>query len=96
MNNSEKTRLDRIEEKIDKMAEAVIALARAEEKISNLDETTRITLKRMVQYDERIRNLEQVQADNTTTIKTIRSIVWTFISGIITAICGILAWIIKE
>jgi hypothetical protein len=96
MNNSEKTRLDRIEEKIDKMAEAVIALARAEEKISNLDETTRITLKRMVQYDERIRNLEQVQADNTTTIRTIRSIVWTFVSGIITAICGILAWIIKE
>jgi DNA-binding ferritin-like protein len=96
MNNSEKTRLDRIEEKIDKMAEAVIALARAEEKISNLDETTRITLKRMVEYDERIRNLEQVQADNTTTIRTIRSIVWTFISGIITAICGILAWIIKE
>ena len=29
MNSSEKTRLDRIEEKIDKMADAIIALARA-------------------------------------------------------------------
>jgi hypothetical protein len=48
MNANEKTRLDRIEEKIDKMADAIIALARAEEKISNLDETTRIILKRMV------------------------------------------------
>lgn len=33
MNQTEKHRLDRIEEKIDKMTEAVIALARAEEKI---------------------------------------------------------------
>ena len=53
MNANEKTRLDRIEEKIDKMADAIIALARAEEKISNLDETTRIILKRMVAQEER-------------------------------------------
>jgi hypothetical protein len=33
MDSREKTRLDRIEEKIDKMAEAVVSLARAEEKI---------------------------------------------------------------
>ena len=38
MNQSDKTRLDRIEEKIDRMSEAVIALARAEEKIISLDE----------------------------------------------------------
>ena len=40
MNKSENTRLDRIEEKIDKLAEAVISIARAEEKIHNLEEKT--------------------------------------------------------
>lgn len=48
MNAGESNRLDRIEEKIDKMAEAIIALARAEEKIVTLDDATRIILKRMV------------------------------------------------
>ena len=88
MNANEKTRLDRIEEKIDKMADAIIALARAEEKISNLDETTRIILKRMVAQEERLRHVEQQQADAEGTLKTIKSIAWTFVSAIITALGG--------
>ena len=95
MNANEKTRLDRIEEKIDKMADAIIALARAEEKISNLDETTRIILKRMVAQDERLRHVEQQQADAEGTLKTIKSIAWTFVSAIITALGGAIIWIIR-
>ena len=72
MNSNEKSRLDRIEEKIDRMAEAIIALARAEEKISNLDETTRITLKRLVAQEERLRQVEKTQADAEGTLKTVR------------------------
>ncbi len=94
MNANEKTRLDRIEEKIDKMADAIIALARAEEKISNLDETTRIILKRMVAQEERLRHVEQQQADAEGTLKTIKSIAWTFVSAIITALGGAIIWML--
>ena len=94
MTAGEKNRLDRIEEKIDKMAEAVIALARAEEKIHNLDETTRIILKRLVAQEERLREVEMQQSDAEGTLKTIRSIVWTFVSAIITALGGALIWIL--
>lgn len=94
MNATEKTRLDRIEEKIDKMADAIIALARAEEKISNLDDTTRIILKRMVAQEERLRVVEQRQADADGTLKTIKSIVWTFVSAIITALGGAVIWML--
>ena len=38
MNANERTRLDRIEEKIDKLADAVVSIARAEEKIHSLEE----------------------------------------------------------
>lgn len=93
MNQSEKHRLDRIEEKIDKMTEAVIALARAEEKIVSLDETTRMILQKMVDQDERLRKVEAVQHDNETTIKAIKSIVWTTISALITTAAATLAWI---
>ena len=92
MNSNEKTRLDRIEEKIDKMADAIIALARAEEKITNLDETTRIILKRMVDQDQRLRAVEQQQADAEGTLHTIKSIAWTFISAIIAGLGAAVVW----
>ena len=94
MNSSEKTRLDRIEEKIDKMADAIIALARAEEKITNLDETTRIILKRMVAQEERLRHVEQQQADSESTLNVVKSIAWTFVSAIITGLGGVLIWML--
>ena len=93
MNQSDKTRLDRIEEKIDRMSEAVIALARAEEKIISLDETTRMILRKMVSQDERLRKVENTQHDNETTIKTIKSVVWTTISALITTAVATLAWL---
>ena len=94
MNSNERTRLDRIEEKIDKMADAIIALARAEEKITALDETTRIILKRMVAQDERLRTVEQLQADTEGTLKTIKSITWTFVSAVVTGLAGAVLWMI--
>ena len=78
------------------MSEAVIALARAEEKIVNLDETTRMILKRVVEQDERLRQVEAIQQDNQSTIKTIRSVVWTAISALITSAIGALAWIFND
>jgi len=77
MNSSEKTRLDRIEEKI-----------------TNLDETTRIILKRMVAQEERLRHVEQQQADAEGTLKTVKSIAWTFVSAIITGLGGAILWMI--
>jgi hypothetical protein len=76
------------------MADAIIALARAEEKISNLDETTRIILKRMVAQEERLRKVEQTQVDAEGTLQTIKSIAWTFVSAIITALGGALIWML--
>ena len=93
MNQGDKQRLDRIEEKIDRMSEAVIALARAEEKIISLDETTRMILQKMVNQDERLRKVENVQHENESTIKPIKSIVWTTISALITTAVATLAWL---
>ena len=93
MNHGDKQRLDRIEEKIDKMTEAVIALARAEEKIVNLDETSRMILQKMVDQDERLRKVEDIQHENESTITAIKSIVWTTVSALITAGAGVIVWI---
>jgi len=93
MNNSEQTRLDRIEQKIDKMSEAVVSLARAEEKIANLSDTTHIILKRLVDYDSRIRKMERVSSDCESKLKTISMLFWTAITATIASVIGAIKWL---
>ena len=92
MNAHEKDRLDRIEEKIDKMADAIIALARAEEKISAQEESTRIILKRMVDQDDRLRMIERDLSHVEDTTRTIKSVVWTITTAIIGSIVAAFIW----
>ena len=92
MNAHEKTRLDRIEEKIDKMADAIIALARAEEKISAQEDSTRIILKRMVDQDDRLRLIERDLSHVEDTTRTIKSVVWTITTAIIGSIAAAFVW----
>ena len=92
MNANEKTRLDRIEEKIDKMADAIIALARAEEKISAQEDSTRIILKRMVDQDDRLRLIERDLSHVEDTTRTIKSVVWTITTAIIGSIAAAFVW----
>lgn len=92
MNANEKTRLDRIEEKIDKMADAIIALARAEEKISAQEESTRLILKRMVDQDDRLRLIERDLSHVEDTTRTIKSVVWTITTAVIGSIVAAFVW----
>jgi len=92
MNANEKTRLDRIEEKIDKMADAIIALARAEEKISAQEESTRIILKRMVDQDDRLRLIERDLSHVEDTTGTIKAVMWTITTATIGSIVAAFVW----
>lgn len=92
MNANEKTRLDRIEEKIDRMADAIIALARAEEKITVQEESTRIILTRMIAQDDRLRLLERDLSHVQDTTKTIRAFVWTITTAVIGSIVAAFIW----
>tara|TARA_R100000951_G_scaffold56658_2_gene47573 strand:+ start:402 stop:704 length:303 start_codon:yes stop_codon:yes gene_type:complete len=94
MNQTEKTRLDRIEEKIDKMAEAIIALARAEEKIIALDETTRTILKRLVSQDIRLIEVEKELSLVQDTSKTMGNIIKTIFTATIGSIAAAIIWLI--
>jgi hypothetical protein len=92
MNMNEKSRLDRIEEKIDKMAEAVIALARAEEKIFGLSETSHIILKRLVEYDNRMRAVERQSSESASKLRSITMFFWTIVTAISMSVVGAISW----
>ena len=97
MNQNERTRLDRIEEKIDKMEEAIISLARAEEKIHSLEEKT-VTIWQSIddlhnkfdEMEERIREAEVLLEGSKQTISSIVNLGWIVIGSIVTAGIGTL------
>ena len=65
-------RLTRIEEKVDKLSDAIISIARAEEKIIQLGTLTDVLFKKVEGMNDKV--------------------AWVFISGMLTAVAGIIAY----
>jgi len=79
-------RLDRIEEKLDQMAQAIIALARAEEKISTLADFNKQQSEQIQSLINRIDRVEHLVNSNAGTVNVINKIFWVIIVGLISAI----------
>ena len=85
-------RLDRIEEKIDRMSEAIIALARAEEKIQSLTTVTAQQAQLIASMDKRLDHVESTVQTNTTVVNIINKIFWIIISAAAVAVSGMFLW----
>ena len=83
---SQADRLDRIEEKIDKMSEAIIALARAEEKIITLTSFSKQQSEQIQSVINRIDRVESLVNSNASTVNVINKIFWLILVGLISAI----------
>jgi septation ring formation regulator EzrA len=85
---AEKTDLQRI-------GDAVVSLARAEEKLSSIDITVKSTLSKLEAIEERVRVVEQETHDNTNTVMLVNKVFWTILTTIITAGIGTLFFLIR-
>lgn len=83
-------RLDRIEQKIDQMSEAIIALARAEEKIITLTEFGKQQGEQILTLINRVDRLEELVRQNASTVNIINKLFWIVIAAAATAITGML------
>lgn len=88
MNSSEKTRLDRIEEKIDKLADAVISIARAEEKLSGLEQLNIEQHRKLQDVENRLRSVETRIHDVESSMNVLNKIWWIALTAIITGLIG--------
>lgn len=84
----EQNRLDRIETKIDKLAETVVQMARAEEKLVVLEEGNKILMQELTHVQEKILIVEKTTDANAQTIKVASRFFWIAIAAAITAIVG--------
>ena len=83
-------RLNRIEEKLDKLAEAVVALARAEEKIETLTSFSKQQSEMIIGLGNRVTKVEEMVQSNASTVGIINKIFWIIISTTAIAITGLI------
>ena len=78
-------RLDRIEEKIDKLSEAMISLARAEEKLIAIEKNNQNNFERMNKFSQKLDDIEKKVDDNARTVAIINKVVYLITVAIIGA-----------
>jgi type VI protein secretion system component VasF len=86
---SDELRLDRIEEKLDRLTDAIVAIARAEEKLVTLEKDRNLILERLERMDDRISTLE-ADANRAKGIGSLALPIWSAAVG--AAIAVILAY----
>ena len=70
------TRLTRIEEKLDKLADAMVSLARAEEKIGSLQEDHNKQYDRINKLSLKIDDIERIVLDNQRSVQFMHKLFW--------------------
>lgn len=76
MADSTSDRLNRIEEKIDKLSDAMILMVRAEEKLIALESKYASQYDRMNRFSEKLDAIEKKVDDNARTVNTINKLFW--------------------
>ena len=81
-------RLTRIEEKVDKLSDAIISIARAEEKLIQLGTLTDVLFKKIEDMNSRMMEMERSIAETKAFMNGFNKITWIFISGLLTAVAA--------
>ncbi len=81
-------RLDRIESKLDKLGEALVAIARFEEKMDAYNEYRMNSWERMNKFSEKLDKIEDTVGDNARTIAVINKLFWIAIVAAVGAIAA--------
>ena len=84
--------LTRMEEKIDKLSDAVVSIARAEEKIIQLGTLTDVLFKKIEGMNDKMIEMEKSVAETKAFMNTFSKVSWFFVSGLLTAVAGIIAY----
>lgn len=79
------TRFDRLESKIDKLAEAMISIARAEEKLIAIEKSNQNHFERMNKFSAKLDAIEKKVDDNARTVAIINKVVYLLGAAVIAA-----------
>ena len=81
-------RLGRIENKLDSLSDAIISIARAEEKITMLAKYGETQASQILKIVERLEALEQKVSSNEIVVNVINKLFWIVLTGIVGGLTG--------
>ena len=76
-------RFDRIENKIDKLSDAMVSLARTEEKIMAMETDRSNTIERLNRHSEKIDELNDLVKENSRITANIVRITWIIVGAVV-------------
>ena len=76
------TRLDRIETKLDQLTDAMVMLARAEERLAGLKDDHDRSFERMNRLSHKLDDIERQVQDNANTVRVINKLFWVAVIAI--------------
>ena len=76
------TRLDRIETKLDQLTDAMVMLARAEERLAGLKDDHDRAFERMNRLSRKLDDIEKQVQDNASTVRIINKLFWVAVIAI--------------
>jgi anti-sigma-K factor RskA len=88
MADTQAARLDRIEEKIDRLSDAMIALARAEQKLINIEEKYNSQFERINRFSQKLDCIEGAVNEANRTISVINKFFWIAVVAATSAIAA--------
>ncbi|MAI05330.1 MAG: hypothetical protein CMA07_07350 [Euryarchaeota archaeon] len=83
-------RFDRLEVKIDKLAEALVALARVEEKMMAMEKNNQNQYERMNRFSQKLDEIEKKVDDNAHTVAIINKVVYLIGAAIVAGLVNYL------
>ena len=86
--SDQNARLDRIENKLDSLSEAIISIARAEEKITMLAKYGEAQAVQILKIVERLEALETKVTSNEIVVTVINKLFWILVTGIVGGVTG--------
>lgn len=86
MDNGADYRLARIEQKLDKIQEVLVSMARIEERQAQFEDVTKIILERLEKHSDRVAALEKKVTDNSIWTNALSKGGWLFVAALIGAI----------
>jgi predicted nucleic acid-binding Zn-ribbon protein len=81
-------RLDKIEEKIDRLADAMVSIARAEEKLAQMEIKQSAHYDRMNRFSQKLDDIELQVRDNASTVNLINKLFWVAIVAVAGAVAA--------
>ena len=84
--STDNTRLDRIEDKIDKLSLAMVSIARAEEKLIAMESKYSAQYDRMNKFSNKLDDIEAKVTANASTVMMINKVIGAAVSAIVDAL----------